>query len=63
MAGMLVLSRKVDDVVFITDDHGDKIAVKVLEIRRGGKVSLGFGASAKFKIVREELLKKIGGEA
>lgn len=51
---MLVLTRKIDEVVII----GGNIKVKVLGIDRG-KVSLGFSAPPEIEINREEVLKRI----
>lgn len=48
---MLVLSRKVNEVVFI----GNDISVKILKVGDGDVVSLGFEAPKDVSIWREEL--------
>jgi|WetSurMetagenome_2_1015567.scaffolds.fasta_scaffold1174995_2 carbon storage regulator len=51
---MLILSRKVDEVINI----GDKITVKVLAIK-DGQVKLGFEAPKELQIYRGELYDAI----
>ena len=57
---MLVVSRKVDERVIIRDtETGETIAVMLVEILAHGgpssRVRLGFEASPRFEITREEL--------
>ena len=54
---MLVLTRKVGELVRI----GDDVTVRVLAIR-SGQVSLGFVAPTAIKIYREEVLRMIETE-
>jgi carbon storage regulator len=51
---MLVLTRKVGELVRI----GDDVTVRVLAVR-SGQVSLGFVAPTAIKIFREEVLRMI----
>jgi len=50
---MLVLSRKVDEVIWI----GPQIKITVVRVQ-GGHVRLGFDAPKGMKIVREELMNE-----
>lgn len=52
---MLVLSRRINEVIVIETPSGEKIGVSVLEIR-GNAVRLGFTADAEVKINRSELI-------
>ena len=54
---MLVLTRKIGELVRI----GDDVTVRVLAIRNS-QVSLGFVAPTKIKIFREEVLRMIESE-
>jgi carbon storage regulator len=54
---MLVLTRKVGEVIRI----GDEVTVQVLAIR-GGQVRLGFAAPAEVRIFREEIFRSIEGQ-
>ncbi len=59
---MLVVSRKVGERVIIRDtDTGETLAVMLVEILAHGgtssRVRLGFEASTRFEITREELDK------
>ena len=53
---MLVLSRKVDEVIVFTLPTGEIIKIVVTSIDRG-KVRLGFIAPQHVRIVRSELLE------
>jgi carbon storage regulator len=57
---MLVLSRKPEESVVIGEPHSFErlLKVTVLEIR-GGKVRLGFEASADFPVHRWEVWERI----
>lgn len=61
---MLLLSRKVDERIFITLPNGDEIVVTVTDIRsgRGGAVKLGFEAPDHIKIHRSELIQTAWGD-
>jgi carbon storage regulator CsrA len=61
---MLVLSRFVGERIIIKDSTGnhDDIVVTFVE-SRGKKIRLGFEASKRFEIVREELTNGRGNEA
>lgn len=54
---MLVLTRKVGEVITI----GDDITVTVLEIQ-GNRVSLGIKAPGSYRILRAELVEEEGQE-
>ena len=54
---MLVLSRKVEESMFI----GDDIKITVLDIR-GGQVRIGITAPDDVKIHREEVYNRISSE-
>lgn len=49
---MLILTRKIGEIVRI----GDDVTVRVLGVR-GGQVSLGFSAPSDVRIFREEVLE------
>lgn len=55
---MLVLSRKIGEVIII----GDNIKVRVLEVR-GDKARLGIEAPAEVRVHREEVYEAIKAEA
>ena len=55
--GMLVLSRKRGERIFLNAD-GEQIELTLVEIR-GDKVRLGFKAGPAVKIMREEVLQKL----
>lgn len=50
---MLILTRKVGEMIRI----GDDVTVRVLAVR-GGQVSLGFTAPSDVRIFREEVLRE-----
>ena len=52
---MLVLSRKRDEEILITTPAGDRITIKVIEIR-ADQVRIGFEAADTITIMRQELL-------
>jgi carbon storage regulator CsrA len=52
---MLVLTRRVNEVIRIQTASGDVIRVSVAEVQRGGKVRLGIEADASVIIDREEV--------
>lgn len=55
---MLALTRKTLEKVQITDTQtGEIITVVLLRVISCGKVSLGFEASERFRIMRKELVK------
>jgi len=56
---MLVLSRKLDEVVIITSSNSQEVevAVKVVAVS-GNQVKLAFKAPDNVKILREELLER-----
>lgn len=59
---MLVLSRKNQERVILTDtETGETITVVVTGLQHG-RVRLGFVAGERWKILREEVLAKIGKE-
>lgn len=49
---MLVLTREKGERILI----GDNIILQVIEVRRDGRVRLGFDAPREIQIVREELI-------
>src|SRR5262249_45931201 len=57
IVSMLVLSRKLDQVVDIITPQGEVLRVAVVQIR-GNKVRLGFIAPEEFQIVRPEVKKR-----
>lgn len=48
---MLVLTRRIDEVVMIDDD----ISIKIIDILPGGKVRLGINAPKSVKVNRKEV--------
>ena len=52
---MLILTRKLDEVIRINDD----ITITVIEIREGYRVRLGFTAPDNVRIHRQEVYEKI----
>ncbi len=54
--GMLVLSRRKNQKVYISDDKGLLIEVVVAKVN-GGKVTLGFTAPAGITIDRKEVFE------
>jgi len=58
---MLVLSRKLDEVISITLPDGTVIQVKVIEMGHG-RVRLGFEAPPAVKILRAEVLDRDAAE-
>jgi len=55
---MLVLSRKLDEMIIVTGPDKTQMAIRVIEIR-GDKVRLGFDAPATWMIQRHEIQEKI----
>jgi carbon storage regulator CsrA len=58
---MLVLSRKVNEGVWITASNGERIHVVLVEIR-GDKARIGFAAQPQVKLYRDELQYNIDAE-
>lgn len=52
---MLVLTRKINEVVVITFPDGAEVKVKLLRIISDGKVRLGVEAPRDVTIMREEI--------
>jgi carbon storage regulator len=52
---MLVITRKIDEIIVIETSGGEKIEITVLETMKD-KVKLGVNAPKEVKIVRSELL-------
>ena len=59
---MLVLSRKKDQKIFITDSSGEVTVLTLVDVR-GDKARLGFEAPASVVIDREEVYNKKRQEA
>lgn len=56
---MLVLSRMVDERIIIPLGNGELIAITVLRIAKNKKqIQLGIDAPEKYRIYREEILRK-----
>jgi len=55
--GMLVLSRKLNEVIDITLPNGQVITVKVVDLRRD-KVRIGVAAKSDVRIDRHEVSKR-----
>lgn len=57
---MLVLSRKTEEKIILTNGDGDDIVITVVELDRG-RVKLGISAPPDVKIYRDELLGRLEG--
>ncbi len=57
---MLVLSRKPGESFYLNPDKPDQVEVKILE-SSPGRVRVGINAPEDVLILREELLRKVGG--
>lgn len=55
---MLVLSRKLNEQIFITSPQGTRVALVVVEVR-GDKVRLGITAPLDWTVHREEVQKVV----
>lgn len=54
---MLILSRRRNEDVIITTPSGEKVLVRIIDIR-GDKVRIGFHADERIEIMRRELLEE-----
>ena len=52
---MLVLSRKPDQQIVITDENGTEVVITILSVH-GNKVKMGFEATKDKKILRKEMI-------
>lgn len=52
---MLILTRRVNEAIFIYDDDGNSIEIKVLE-QSQNQTRIGINAPDDFNIVRTELI-------
>jgi len=59
---MLILGRRLDETVVITSPDGTRIVLRVIEIRAGHTVRLGFDAPMDFVIHRGEIQDAIDRE-
>jgi carbon storage regulator len=55
---MLILSRKVGEVIYV----GDAIEIHVMQVDRGGRVRIGIKAPADTRIDRAEVRLRINAE-
>lgn len=53
---MLVISREVNEKIFLTLPDGQAIVITLVEIGRGQRARIGINAPREVTILREELL-------
>jgi carbon storage regulator CsrA len=56
---VLVLSRKPNERITITDDHGNEIRLCVVRVNKTGSVRIGIEAPREWNIVRDELKTEV----